>query len=328
VVDASDMRSTIAGLPEQLREGSRIGVAVGRRLGSPSAVLLAGVGGSALGGELLRGLISADCPVPVTRVRGFGIPAWAGPGTLVVCVSYSGETAETLACARQARDQGASILAVGSGGALGRLAGEWGVPFCMVPGGLKPRAALGFLFGATSAAFAVAGLAPAGLAEQAADGVERCDHDAAERLGERLDGTVPLVYGAGVLAVVAYRWKTQLNENAKVHAFSHAFPELGHNEIMGWEGADLARFAAVFLRDGTQRAEDARVIEATRDLIAGDTALLVEVEAIGDTPAARAFSLIAHGDWVSYFLALARGVDPTPIERIAALKARLSEPSP
>ena len=321
------MSGAIAGLPDQLREGSRIGAEVGRRLERPSAVVLAGIGGSALGGELLRGLIAADCPVPVTRVRGFGIPAWAGAGTLVVCVSYSGDTAETLACARQARAQGAAILAVGSGGALGRLAGDWGVPFAQVPGGLKPRAALGYLFGATSAAFAGADLAPAGLADEAAAGVERCDREAARRLGEQLRDTVPLVYGAGVLAVVAYRWKTQVNENAKVHAFSHAFPEMGHNEIMGWEGADAARFAAVFLRDRSQRPEDNLMLDTTRDLIAGDAAVLEEVEAVGETPAARAFSMVAHGDWMSYYLALARGVDPTPIDRIAELKARLSQPA-
>ena len=100
----------------------------------PAAVVLAGMGGSAVGGELLRGIIAGECPVPVTRVRGFGVPSFVGPGTLVVCVSYSGDTAETLACARQAHDRGASVLAVGAGGTLGTLAGEWGAPFAQVPG--------------------------------------------------------------------------------------------------------------------------------------------------------------------------------------------------
>ncbi|MGN6378647.1 MAG: bifunctional phosphoglucose/phosphomannose isomerase [Gaiellales bacterium] len=327
MVDRNGMAAVIAGLPDQLRQGGRLGAAAGDRLEMPSAIVFAGMGGSAIGGELLRGLIADACPVPVTRVRGFGIPTWAGPGTLVVCVSYSGSTAETLACARQAHWQGASLLTVAGGGELAEMAESWGAAQAVVPPGLQPRAALGYLFGAIAGAFSEAGLAPAGLAEQAALGAELADRDAARELGEQLSETVPLVYGAGPLAIVAYRWKTQLNENAKMHAFSHAFPEMGHNEIVGWQGADLAQFAAVILRDPTERAENTRMIEAARDLIAGDAAMTVEVEATGQSPAARAFSLVSQGDWVSYHAALARGVDPTPVERILALKERL-EPLP
>ena len=321
--DPEGMGEAIAGLPEQLREGGRLGAGAGADVGMPSAVVFAGMGGSGIGGELLRGLIADTCPVPITRVRGFGIPTWAGPGTLVVCVSYSGSTAETLSCARQAHAQGATLLAVAGGGELVDLAAEWGVAQALVPGGLQPRAALGYLFGAIAAAFAEAGLAPSGLAEQAAAGAELADREAAAELGRRLAATVPLVYGAGPLAVVAYRWKTQLNENAKLPAFSHAFPELGHNEIVGWEGADLAPFAAVMLRDPNGRAENQRMMDATRDLIESDACLVAEVQALGATRTARAFSLVAYGDWVSYHAAIARGVDPTPVDRIAALKDRL-----
>ena len=136
MVDSKNIRGAIEQLPEQLREGGRIGVAAGERLSMPAAVVLAGMGGSAVGGELMRGLIAGSCPVPVTRVRGFGVPTFVGPGTLVVCTSYSGDTAETLACARQAHDRGASVLAVGAGGRLGELAREGGAPFAQVPSGL------------------------------------------------------------------------------------------------------------------------------------------------------------------------------------------------
>jgi glucose/mannose-6-phosphate isomerase len=232
--DPSGMSDAIAGMAEQLRAGERTGAEAGIELGLPAAVVMAGMGGSAMGGELLRALVAADCPVPITRVRGFGVPAWAGPGTLVVCTSYSGDTAETLACAHQAHAQGAALLGVASGGALARLAGELGFPCAIVPGGMQPRAALGYLFGAMAGAFAACGLSAEGIAEECAQGVEACDRDAAAELGRRLAGSVPLVYGTGPLGAVAYRWKTQFNENAKMHAFSHAFPELGHNEIVGW----------------------------------------------------------------------------------------------
>ena len=158
--DPSGMSDAIAGMAEQLRAGERIGAEAGvRSWACPAAVVMAGMGGSAMGGELLRALVAADCPVPITRVRGFGVPAWAGPGTLVVCTSYSGDTAETLACARQAHAQGAALLAVASGGELARLAEEWDFPLrASVPGGMQPRAALGYLFGAMAGAFAACGL--------------------------------------------------------------------------------------------------------------------------------------------------------------------------
>ena len=318
------MGAAIAGLPEQLREGALIGTAAGARLRRPSAVVFAGMGGSAIAGELLRGLITDTCPVPITRVRSFGVPRWAGPGTLVVCVSYSGDTAETLACARQAQSQGAAVLAVTAGGMLARHAEEFEQPLARVPAVITgmPRAALGLLFGATASAFAEAGLAPPGLAEQAAAGAAAADAEEARELGHRLAETVPLVYGFGPLAVVAYRWKTQLNENAKMQAFSHAFPEFAHNEIVGWAGSG-APFAAVLLRESEQSPRRRALMDAARDLIAGDAVLVEEVSARGGSAAQEAFSLVSYGDWVSYHAALARGVDPIPIDRIEALKSRL-----
>jgi glucose/mannose-6-phosphate isomerase len=323
VVDGEHMREAIEGMAGQLRDGDGIGAEAGARLPLPAAVVIAGMGGSAMAGELLRGLVLSECAVPVTRVRGFGIPGWAGPGTLVVCTSYSGDTVETLSCAEQARRQGADVLCIGMGGRLGELAGEWGTPFAKVPGGLQPRAALGYLFGALAGAFGACGLAAPGIAGECAGGVDAVDREAAAALGERLAGHVPLIYGAGPLAAVAYRWKTQFNENAKMPAFSHAFPELDHNEVVGWEGAPAGVFAAVMLCDPGQREGIRRMIDVTADLIAADAALVERVTGRGDTSAARAFSLVAHGDWVSYHAALARGVDPTPVDRIGLLKERL-----
>jgi glucose/mannose-6-phosphate isomerase len=320
------MEAAIEGLAANLREGDRIGRAVGASMPMPEAVVITGMGGSAAGGELLRSLIAGLCPVPITRVRGFGIPRWAGDRTLVVCVSYSGNTAETLSCAERAHSQGAELLAVGAGGRLGELAVEWGAPFAQVPDGMQPRAALGYLFGATAGAFAACGLAPDGVAAEAAAGVEQVDRDAARTLGERVAPTVPLIYGSGPMAPVAYRWKTQLNENAKMHAFSHAFPELDHNEIVGWAGAPRELFSAVVLRDASEGPEMRRMIEATCDLIGGDAAFVEQVRGVGDSSSARAFSMVAHGDWVSYHAALARGVDPMPVERIGELKRRVAGP--
>jgi glucose/mannose-6-phosphate isomerase len=325
--DPSGMADAIAGMADQLRVGEQVGAEAGVRVALPGAVVIAAMGGSAMGGELLRALVAGECPVPITRVRGFRVPHWAGPGTLVLCVSYSGRTRETLACAEQARRQGANLLVVGSGGPLVERAREWRVACAQVPEAVatgQPRAALGYLFGAMAGAFGACGLSSTGLASAAAEGVEDVDRGAALELGERLAPTVPLIYGAGPMGAVAYRWKTQMNENAKMHAFSHALPELAHNEVVGWEGAPPGRFAAVFLSDPGQ--PDVRAsIEATGRLIEGGAALVEIVDARGDTPAARAFSLVAHGDWASYGAALRRGVDPTPVRNIDVLKQVLTQ---
>ena len=173
-----------------------------------------------------------------------------------MCVSYSGETEETLACARQAHRQGADILIVAAGGTLVSLAQEWGSPTPQVPDAVatgQPRAALGYLFGAMAGAFGACRPRVRGdrLGGRGGRG-GRSTAAAARELGERLATTIPLIYGAGPIGAVAYRWKTQLNENAKMHAFSHALPELAHNEIVGWEGALPGRFAAVLLSDPGQ----------------------------------------------------------------------------
>jgi glucose/mannose-6-phosphate isomerase len=324
--DPSGMADAIAGMAEQLRQGERVGAEAGASVALPGAVVIAAMGGSAMGGELLRALVAGECPVPITRVRGFRVPHWAGPGTLVMCVSYSGDTEETLACARQAHRQGADLLIVGAGGGLVGLAQEWGVAYAQVPAVVatgQPRAALGYLFGAMAGAFGACGLASEGIACAAAEGVEAVDGGEARELGERLADTIPLIYGAGPMGAVAYRWKTQMNENAKMHAFSHALPELAHNEIVGWQGAPPGRFAAVLLSDPGQDEAVRRSVAATAELIASDAALVEVVEGQGATPAARAFSLVAQGDWASYGAALRRGVDPTPVENIDALKRAL-----
>ncbi len=316
------MGSAIASTADQLREGQRHGRQSGLRL-APTGVVFAGMGGSAMGGELLRGLLADTCPVPITRVRGFRIPKWAGPGTLVTCVSYSGSTAETLSCAEQARDQGAAVLAVTSGGRLARMAAESSFHLAQIPGGLPPRAALGFLFGALCGALSGCDLVPDGAVDQAAQGSESVDRDKASRIAARLADTIPVIYGAGPLGAVAYRWKTQFNENAKIHAFSHAIPELEHNEIEAWGASPTTPFSMIVLREGSESPEATRETDAFVSIASKGAAVSVDIHAEGESPFERAFNMVTFGDWVSYYVALARGVDPMPIPAIQQLKSML-----
>ena len=324
--DPSGMSDAIAGMAEQLRAGERTGAAAGMELGLPAAVVMAGMGGSAMGGELLRALVAADCPVPITRVRGFGVPAWAGPGTLVVCTSYSGDTAETLACARQAHAQGAALLGVASGGELARLAEELGFPCALVPGGMQPRAALGYLFGAMAGAFAACGLSPDGIAEECAQGVEACDRDAAARAGPaaRRERSACLRRGPARCRRLPLEDPVQRErQDARLQPrVPRARPQ--RDRRLGGRRRPRVRHRRAARRRGARRdpAPDRR---HAQELARPHASVVAAVDGHGLSRTARAFSLVATGDWVTYHAALARGVDPTPVDAITALKHALSE---
>ena len=248
--DPSGMSDAIAGMADQLRAGERTGAEAGMELGLPAAVVMAGMGGSAMGGELLRALVAADCPVPITRVRGFGVPAWAGLGharRLHELLRRYRRDAGLRPARRtpRARRSWQSRRAASSPGSRRSSASR--APSC--PAGCSRARRSDICSARWPARSPRAVSPPKAIAEECAAGVEACDRDAAAELGRQLAGSVPLIYGTGPLGAVAYRWKTQFNENAKMHAFSHAFPELGHNEIVGWEGADGRGFAIVALRD-------------------------------------------------------------------------------
>ena len=277
-----------------------------------------------MGGELLRALVAGECPVPITRVRGFRIPHWAGPGTLVMCVSYSGETEETLACARQAHRQGAGLLIVGAGGTLVSLAQEWGVAYAQVPAGVatgQPRAALGYLFGAMAGAFGACGLASEGIASAAAEGVEDVDVAAARELGERLADDDPADLRGGP----ARRRRLPLEDAAereRQDACLQPCPARARAQRDRRLGGRAARRRS--------RPCSCPIPARARPCAGASTRPPRWLRPrprwsrwsrpAAPPPAARAFSLVAHGDWASYAAALARGVDPTPVANIDALK--------
>ena len=207
VVDGNDMRAGDRGDGRPAAGGRADRREAGRRLGQvPSAVVIAGMGGSAMGGELLRALVAGDCPVPVTRVRAFGLPSWAGPGTLVVCVELLRRHGRDAGLRRPGAPSGrGACSASGWAARSAERAEAWSAPFAQVPGGLHPRAALGYLFGAMAGAFATCGLARRRHRRRVrAEGAAACDREAAADLGRRLARTVPLIYGTGRWP----RWRT------------------------------------------------------------------------------------------------------------------------
>ena len=342
--DPSDFLRAVEALPAQLGEAIGLARAVD---GLPPAegltgIAVLGMGGSGISGELCRSVLAPLAPVPVVTIRNYDLPAWVGPETLVFAVSYSGNTEETLSAFGQAAERGARIVAVTAGGALAEEAGAGGYPAVVVPGGLMPRAALGYVGMPPLVVCGRLGLAP-GLEAALDEAVEIAARRAAEchrsvpaasnpakGLAARLVGCLPLVWGSdGIAGAAAYRLKCQLNENAKVLAGWATFPELNHNEVVGLyrSGGDAAANPAplgiVVLRHEGEPARTARRIGVTRSLLSDSVEFVEDVWARGSSPLARLLDLVTTGDHASTYLAIARGVDPAPIAAIDTLKAAL-----
>ena len=337
-VDRSGLLGDILDLPAQLRDALwRVESAGLEPFEAPGGMVVAGMGGSAIGGVLARAAVGDRASRPILAARCYELPSWTTPDTAVLCASYSGETEETLACYEAAGALGARRIVVTTGGQLADLARTDGVPVIPIPGGFVPRAAVAYLFVAALEVAALCGAAPrvhsevdvaAAHAESLLDewGPDGAPDSLAKSVALGLHETVPQIAGSGLTSPIAYRWKTQINENAELPAFAHELPELDHNEIAGWTGCDgLARFAAVFLDDCDLHPRARQRIELTRELIAPHAAATFKVESRGESRTERVVSLVLLGDLVSLYLAVLCGKDPTPVEALDQLKERLAQ---
>ena len=327
-------RAEQARLPAELR--TRRGVV---RYEKPSAVVVVGMGGSAIGGDLLRDLLWDRLEVPIEVCRDYHLPAWVKAGSLVVAISYSGNTEETLTAFSEALGRGCMVMAITSGGILGQLCRRLGAPLVEVPKGYPPRAALPYLFMPLLVLMERLGLA-SGLIEQArraADTLRRmagelgpdvpAEQNEAKKLALEILGTIPVVYGFGRFRSVAYRLKTQFNENSKMPSFANWFPALNHDEIVGWEGEEaLTKTLSVLLiRSRDEPPEVRRRIELTRRIALHKASKILEIWARGSEPLEQMLSALYVGELATLYLALARDVSPYEIASINALKAGMAE---
>ena len=343
--DSLGFLDTVHGLPEQLAAAhEQAAVALDRAPLPPAAaidhVAVLGMGGSGIAGDVLRA-VGSSLPFPVVVLKQLRTPAFIGPRTLVFAVSYSGNTEETLSMTTGALDAGAPVVAVTAGGALAELAAARGAVHVPCPPGLGlPRAAIGALVAPLFMALFHMSALPEGhalLMEAQAQLKRRRDQcepavtgaaNPARELARRIGTSVPLVYGGGAIgAVAAYRWKCDINENAKTPAFCAAYPELDHNEICQWgQHGDVTRqlLTLVSLRHGSEHARLSAAIDRTTELIEEALLQVLEVNAEGVGRLAQLLDLMYLGDWVSCYLALDHDVDPGPIDAITQLKAALA----
>jgi glucose/mannose-6-phosphate isomerase len=329
-LDSGDMLGAVRSLPDHLRDALwRVESARLEQIEGASGLLVCGMGGSAIGGDLAAAALGSRLGTQLAVVRDYALPVWTPTDRVVLCSSYSGETEETLGCYEAAEALGASRIVATTGGALAEAARRDDVPVVGLPAGLAPRAAVGYMFTVAAEVASLAGSDTIRMEiDSSAAHLEEIRDDlaaGAAAIADELDGAIPAIYGSGLTAAVAYRWKCQLNENAKMPAVFHVLPELDHNEIVGWDGAD-GRIAAVLLEDRDQHPRVRQRFELTASLIEPHAEGVVRIETEGDSRTERLLWAVMLGDLVSLHLAARRGVDPSSTEMIERLKDELGRP--
>ncbi|MBI4744408.1 MAG: bifunctional phosphoglucose/phosphomannose isomerase [Actinobacteria bacterium] len=341
-IDKSGMLSVVEKFPTQCKEAAKIGdsIKISWDCSSLRSVIVLGMGGSGIGGDILKTVLADELNLPVFVNKTYQLPAFVNNESLVFAVSYSGNTEETLSGFDEARARKARIVAVTSGGELKEKAEKLNYPIVKIPAGFQPRAVLGYLFFPV-----IIALAKIGLIKDKSDDIHQTielldelsknysssnplDKNKAKQLAVDLFNQIPVIYGSdGLTDVSALRWKCQFNENSKIPAFNHIFPELNHNEIVGWERLKELneKFSLIFLRDESDHSRLIKRMDVTKELLADSVGNIYEVWTKGKSKLTKIFSSIYLGDFISVYLALLYKVDPTPVERITLLKNRLSE---
>jgi glucose/mannose-6-phosphate isomerase len=340
-IDASNMRELLLRFPEQVEKAISIGenATIRTNLSSISSIIVTGLGGSAIGGDLLRSYLADEAVVPIVVNRHYFLPGFVRKDSLVIVSSYSGNTEETISSYHDALRRQAQVLCISSNGEIEEIAGRHRNAIIKVPRGFPPRAALGYSFFPLLVTLIRAGIIrervrdlreTIGLLREKAD--VYADHSArsneAVKIAREFVGRLPVIYSATEhLDSVNLRWRTQLAENAKVLAYGNVLPEMNHNELVGWNVQKrlMKDIVVVVLRDTDEHSRVRVRLELTKKIIGKYSPCVIETRSEGKSLLARMFSLIYLGDWVSYYLAVLNRVDPTPVKVIDYLKAELGK---
>lgn len=343
-VDKSSMLGLLDDFPSQCEEAVRIGRDFESHHDSSQihSIVISGLGGSAIGGDILKCLLEQKIKIPVIVNRSYDLPNFVSENTLVFTVSYSGNTEETISVFKQALKSKAKIIALTSGGVLGELSRKHKVGCITVPEGLIPRACLGYLFFPLLIVLQNMGILTENISADISESVSVLEKirlnlaakvpikdNQAKQLAIKLFNCVPVIYGSSsITGAISLRWSNQINENAKTYAVHNIFPELNHNEIMAWKTLEkfTSGFHVVILQDIDDIDRIKKRIKITKDIISPKVSGISELYTQGNSLLARLLSLIYMGDFVSFYLAILYGVDPTPIPEIDLLKKELTKP--
>jgi len=338
-IDTQDMWQLLVNFPNQWDESIKQTEDLDLKLDTDriNNVCFAGMGGSAIGADLLKAYSYDSCPVPVQVVRHYRIPSWVDEHTLFVGCSFSGNTEETLSALNEAKERGAQLIGITSGGELMLKARKEEFNLVRIPGGMPPRTALGYSFVPLFRIFKKLGYLKEDsevlfetekfLLEQASLFADFEDNEALA-LARDLQDSLPVVYSdATHMAPVNLRWRCQFEENAKTLAYGGELPEMNHNEIVGWEYiAHLTgRLSVIMLVDDEDDSRVQKRMRIVRELIEDQAASYHVLKTKGTSRLTRMFSLIQMADWTSFYLAILHEEDPTPIAKIDLLKSKLAE---
>ncbi|MDZ7690410.1 MAG: bifunctional phosphoglucose/phosphomannose isomerase [Balneolaceae bacterium] len=300
-------------------------------------ICLVGMGGSAIGTELIQAYTIDSAEVPVQVVKGYDVPKWVGEGTLIIASSFSGNTEETVMALKKARSRGARPIAITSGGELLLKATRENFDYFRIPGKIRARAALGYNFVILFRIFQQLGFLPEGeealheteeLLHQQTQYYSHFSENEALNLARELSETLPVIYtNNNFMKAVGSRWCSQLEENSKTLAYRNEFPEMTHTEIVGWERiAHLTgRLSVMFLTDPEDGYRIQKRMEITQELIKGQADSITILKTRGKSRLAQMFSLVQLADWTSFYLAIVNNVDPSPVPKIDLFKSKLAE---
>ena len=341
-VDSSNMMKLVMDMPLMIKEGVNIGknAKISKGISKPKNIIVTGLGGSAIGGDLLRCYLSKEVNIPIVVNRNYNLPNWVNKDTLVFAASYSGNTEETISAYKDALSRKAKLIAITSNGAIKKMCDEKNILCVDIPSGLSPRAAIGYLFFPMLIILSRLKLIKSKENEiketlSLLDKLRnmyipevKSKNNYAKQLAYKLAAKSIII--CGVLdwtEVVAVRWKCQFAENSKVFSVASLLPEMNHNEIVGWDLLKdvLGKFAVIFLRDKMDSERIKKRIDITKFIISKRAGYVGEVYSVGKSDLARLFSLIYLGDFISVYLSVLYNIDPTPVQAIDYLKRELSK---
>ena len=305
----------------------------------PKNIVVVGMGGSAIGGEILRDWLRDTIPIPIEVSRDYTLPAYVEKDTLVFVNSYSGNTEETLTAFFTATERKCTVVAITSGGKLEDFCKKLHVPHTVIPRGLQPRVAVPYMFFPLPVLMEKMGIisnidaeleeaiVSLGNVVKANAPEEPTKGNKSKQLATELQGTVPVVYGFRQYCSIANRLKAQFNENSKVPSKAEAFPELNHNETVGYDAPETLtkKLSIVLIRDSDEPTEIRNRIETTKRLVLGRANKVLEVWAEGNSKLAKMLSIMSTGDFASVYLAILQKKDPTPVDIILKVKAELAK---
>ncbi|MFC1768237.1 bifunctional phosphoglucose/phosphomannose isomerase [Nanoarchaeota archaeon] len=323
VTDKSNMVALLDSFPKQINESLTLPQGItGRR--DINRIVVGGMGGSAVSGDILK-IFMEKSNLPVIVVRDYDLPSIVDENSLVFLISYSGNTEETLSLLEQAKKRNCSIIGITSGGKLAEQVDK----VIKIPSGLPPRYALGYLFFTLIGVLSNSDLITIRNEEinellSILASKRESFKEKAKELASKLDGKLPIIYSSPRFEPIAYRFKTQINENSKSPAYNNTIPELNHNEIVGYQTMDRRQYLTIFIEDSEDHERIKKRIKISKDIMKR-TVDIVSIKTVGTSLFSRVFATIYFLDYVSYFLALRKRTDPYPVEMIDELKERMSK---